>query len=590
MATRQEQDKRKIKDKEDRTCQGGRPTIQSVLIHCIEYYGMAFLVLILGFLPGFLFLDSLSDRFSLEERLCMSFGFTILLIGIGYLVTYLSGMAINNAFPKIVFCLFVFLVVYRLTKGMKTKKEAGSQSISFIVAILLVQYLLKISIQPMIPFYPVGIDYHEHYQRAIFFFEIHESNPFEPIAWCEWYPSDRTPLFNIVGAFFFSLTYEKFWILQVVSCLFNSILILPSYLIADKVFDRKTALITALLISMNPYLTENALYTWPKNLAAYFCLLLIYFGVFRREMICAGLFAGLGYLSHQYSLLYIIATIAYLVMRGRTQTGIPFKKLMNMLLFLGLTVFPWFAWKTLVYRSPFRGPFLYYPFSVHGALWVINASPDEIFSEFWATPATKIMWTRIVNAAETLLPLTLTSHPITKSNISHYYFHTIPGALTLAPLIFMFKGLRENRTELRAMYPFLVIPFLGTLYLFGWPHGAGLARQTLQPVVAILIVFAASALSKTKRATFVFSYLVETVEFCVFIWWLHIYELYELQKSYTPEFIPKRMLVWDLVGPNQLLFVLPTVFLQLFLIGLAVYADRRRLRMKAQHQYSVSES
>ena len=531
---------------------------------------MAFLVLSFGFLPGFLLLGFLSDWFDFKERLAMSFGFTILLIWIGYQLSFLIGLPIKEVFPSIILLFVVFLVVCRQAKGLGCPAKGDIQSTSFLIAVFLVQYLLKISIQPMIPFYPMGNDYHEHFQRASFFLNIHESNPFETIAWSSWYASDRTPLFNIIGAFFFALTFERYWVFQVVSCLFNSILVLPSYLIAKRLFDEKVGIITALIVSINPYLTENALYTWPKNLAAYFCLLLIYVVIFRKGTVYAGIFGGLGYLSHQYSLLYILATIAYLVMREKVQTQVLFKKISGLLLVLGLTVLPWFAWNTYVYGSPIRSPFFYYPFSVHGVSWAINSPPDKILSEFWATPLTRIVWIRIMNAAETLLPLTLLSLPVTKPAILSYYFHTIPGALTLAPLIFVFIGLKENITELKDVHLFLTIPFLSTLFIFGWPFGAGLTRQTLQSVVVILIIFAASVLSKTKRIIFVLSFLAETVEFCVFIWWLHIYELYELQKSYLPEFIPKRMLAWDLVDPNQLFFILPAMLLQFSLILLLV--------------------
>ena len=183
---------------------------------------------------------------------------------------------------------------------------------------------------------------------------------------------------------------------------------------------------------------------------------------------------------------------------------------------------------------------------------------------------------------ETLIPFSLFSWSINNTSISEYYFHTIPGSLTLAPLIFALRGLSRNREASRKIGLFLLTAFLGTLLLYGWFFGAGLARQTLQPVVVLLLVFAAKAFSETRSPTFILGYLLEGIEFCIFIWWIHIYDLYLLQVVYTPDFCRKMMLAWDLVDPNQLFFIVPAAILQVALFWLAISVARSSLQMSAQ--------
>lgn len=542
----------------------------SLVSQSVEYYSTALSILLLGFIPGYILLRIIPNDLNEEERLCTSFGLTVLLIGLGYSLSYLASSSVASVFPQVVFSLVVLPLIYFGIRGRRLEKSSDDPLDVYLLAPFLVQFLLKISLQPLIPFYPMGADYYEHYERARFFLDIHKVDPYK-IMFPWWHVPDRTPLFNIVGAFFLALFRDRYWILQAVSCLFNSILILPGYLIAKKLFGRRTAILTVLFISMNPFLTENALYTWQKNLAAYFCLLLIYFVVFQKNTIYSGLSAGLGYLTHQYSALYIVAGVIYLLTRrvGEEKTSRS-RELLIFLSTLGLVVSPWFLWKWYTYGSTLGTRFLYYPFAVHGVIQALQWSGSDIMSEFWSTPATMVIWIRIANAMETLIPVPILSWPITISNLSNYYFHTIPGALTIAPLIFSVLGLWRKVEELKRIDQFLYIPFLGTLLTFGWLFGEGLARQTMQPIVVLLVIFAASILSESRDMTSIGVYLIEAFEFCVFIWWIHIYDLYLLQQSYTPVFIRSTMFGWDLVDPSQLFFVLPSVIFQLSLVLLQV--------------------
>ena len=524
-------------------------------------------------------LNVIPNKFDEEEKISMSFGLTALLIGVGYITSYLASSSIKSVFPQAVLCLAGLLLLYLGIRGRKSEENKGKSVDVYLLAVFLAQYLLKISLQSLIPFYPMGADYYEQYERVRFFLYIHEKDPYK-IMFPWWHVPDRTPLFNIIGVFFFAFFRDRYWILQVVSCLFNSILILPGYLIAKKMFDRKTATLTVLLLSMNPFLTENALYTWPKNLAAYFCLLSLYFLMFHKNLFYAGSFAALGYLSHQYSIWYIVAGMGHLLFKGRKDRNSIFKELMTFLLSFCLLVSPWFFWKGYTYGLTYETKFLYYPFAVHGVLQVVTRSAEEILSEFLATPISTIAWIRVENALETLIPFSLFSWPISKAAVSEYYFHTIPGGLTLAPLFFALRGLWKNRGALKRVDLFFSIPFLGTLILYGWFFGAGLARQTLQPVIVLLVIFAARGLSETGRRIFILSYLMETIEFCLFIWWIHIYDLYLLQEVYTPGFVRDLMLAWDLVDPNQLFFILPAIALQLFLIILIVFVGNRISRRR----------
>ena len=531
---------------------------------------MSIAVLILSFLPGYLILDSIVSRFNDEEKVVMSFGFTALLIGIEYSLAYLLSPSIKEVLPQIYLYVLFFLLVYRVTNGKtKTLSTSLSQHSLLIVLVFVVQYLLKVSFQPMIPFYPMGADFYEHYQRSQVFLDLRNVDPYVDI-FPFWYISDRTPLFNIIGTFFLALFKDRYWILQVTSCLFNSVLVLPVYLIAKRLFDEKVAVITTFILSMNPFLTENALYTWPKNLAAYFCLLFLYILLFHRSMFFAGLFAALGYLSHQYVSLYILAGVVFLLWERKGGSRASIKSIGILLLTFCVFTSPWFLWKGFTYGPAQGTKFLSYPFATGGVLQVVYNPMDKIIDQFLKTPISRIIWIRVANALETVIPLSLFSFPINSSALSKYYFHTIPGGLTLVILFFVLKGISRNWEVLKRIVWFVSIPFFGSLLLYGWLFGAGLARQTLQPVVALLPIFAAKELSERGRVIFLTTYLAETVEYCILIWWIHIYDLYLLQRVYTPGFCRKMFLAWDLVDPNQLFFILPTIVFQFTLVCLGI--------------------
>ncbi len=544
--------------------------IISLLMQFFEYYSMTVAILLLGFLPGYLLLDSFTDNINIEEKITVSFGLTALLIDLGYIVAYLLSPSIKELFPQTILYFLFFLLIYRGTRKKPQKAYTPiPKDLLLLVVVFVVQYLFKVSLQPIIPFYPMGADYYEHYQRSQVLLDLHNENPYVDI-FPFWYIPDRTPLFNIIGAFFLALFRDRYWIIQITSCLFNSILILPGYLIAKRLFNSKAAILVTLILSMNPFLTENALYTWPKNLAAYFCLLFLYFLLFHGNIFYAGMFGALGYLSHQYSSLYIVAGAFYLLLKGKGEPKVVLKSLIILLGTVCFLTSPWFLWKGYTYGPTYGTKFLSYPFATGGVLQIIFNPTEEILARFWATPMSRIIWIRVENALETLIPFSLFSFPIDNVDLSKYYFHTIPGSLTLAPLFFAFRGMSRNREAMKSVACFLLIPFLGTLLLYGWLFGAGLARQTLQPIVVLLGVFAAKELSETKHGTFTLVYLIEILEFCIFIWWIHIYDLYLLQRVYTPGFCRKMYLAWDLVDPNQLLFILPAISLQFILVWLGV--------------------
>lgn len=513
----------------------------------IIWFYDSFLVLLFSFFPGYLILRA-TRRF--EKSLCvtLSFGVTAFLIS----ATYLFCRSLDFLWSSHESFKLAWLILFCLVVGIAVSFQIFSGKSSFLVirtfswsslrvsrtqwevipAIYVVQYLLKICLQTMIPVIMTGGDWYEHFERARFFLnrQANFSSPFQP-----WSIADRTPLFNILGAFFMALLSDEYWVFQAVSVLYNSIILFPAFLIADHIFDRRTAILSVLFITLNPNLTENTLYTWPKNLAAYF-ILTFYYLLMRdsySSVFIAGPIIALAFLSHGYTFLFLVGGLVFIVLKMKEKS---FKDAMKRIFFVvtGFFVFiaPWLNWTREFSHSSLGSRQMYYPFCVNGPTMVLHNTPDEIQSIFLSTPLETILSIRLSNIYRTLFPWPLISYLQGELETVHeviwlLYANTLPSAVGLVLFVLASVAIVREVTIRKEIVSFILVPFLSSVIFWGW-ISIGLVRQTLHPLIPLLIILSVGYLLKRvqhRQSLLLLSWLSQCFDTGIYIIWLHIYRI-----------------------------------------------------------------
>jgi len=359
-------------------------------------------------------------------------------------------------------------------------------------------------------------------------------------------PRDRTPLFSlIILAYHKLLGYSlyEFWVSQITSVLLNSLFLFPAYMIARKVFGIKIAVVSTIFMTITPFLLEQSIYTWPKNLAMYFALLMIYFAFFseaedRIKYLLAGIFGSLGFLAHNYVTVYVITTFfALIYFHRRAHSSQSRNRLVkNFCLFtlgLILPLLPYFFWVFVSYGTVSTSRFIYYPFAVdpEDVDTILNGDPNTVVRKFFLTPISKIIWVKVADAIVTLTPAALPVNPIATSFRTYfpvyYYSHDYPGALStlmyfLVVFWFVRYVLRKTKTN-KVLFVFLIVPFVMFLVVSGWLDW-GLLTAGLHPTLPILVMLGFNELEKfNNRLNFLFKIFIfagAIIENAIFMWLL----------------------------------------------------------------------
>jgi len=444
------------------------------------YLATTALIFLLLTVPGLSLASRLGDLTE-GERLAVSTAVSLFLLAL-----FVPLFALHlDALARVLFLLIFVYSAYRLRK-FSFNLEFRNMLLFFVISVL-----IRTSLQTLWEYPLMGADWYAH---AFLYPTSYQLG--------SWAPSTRTPLFSLLLYTLHSLLGTStcsFWISQIASVIMNSALVLPAYLIAEKAFDSRVAGFSALLIAINPFLIENSIYTWPKNLAAYFVLLMFYFIFFRKggktDYIIAGTLGGLAYLGHNYALLYVLSAFALMVYskKGACYFLLPFL----------LLQVPHLLW-AFSHGSAVTSPLVYYPIAVSGPESAFDGNVSELWSAFRSTPAATHLGIRAVNAFNTLLPAHF-RHPLL------YYYFTYPGALTSLLYIFVLVWLWKHVLVKQEAGPYLVglvaVPFFLTVAIFGFPE-AGLARETLHPTIPVLIFLGVSEIygirEDRKRKTSLF--------------------------------------------------------------------------------------
>lgn len=489
----------------------------------VEYILYSILTFFFFTLPGFLFvnLNFIKKRFDKLERIVILPVFSVLFFTFIGLVIHFIGLnftTITLLLPTVFFCAVLLFF----------SKIEFSKEVKFFIALFFLQFILKIILQIFIPLFPMGGDWIGHYYESLDFLK--------PVWTLTIDLADRAPLYNLVSAIFLGIFGKDYWVMQIISSLLNSLFLIPTFLIAKKIFNKKVALLSFLFLSITPFAVETSLYTYPKNFAAFF-ILVFYYLIFTKRIAnpLLGISAGLAYLAHPYSLLFTGSGILILLFKKQFQ----FNSFLKFIFLASLIVLPWLLWNFAEFGT-IPSMFKYYPFAVNGYQNLHNESFQQVWSEFISKPLWYIVFIRIVNAAISLTPIFLLTRiasvfmPVTIqiyktvsfSNLPWIYHHlqTIFGALTT--LLFIFASIEFVRLFKNKKYRyftwFVILPFLFSLVYMGWIEFT--AHLIYQPLIPLLVMIGFFGVSKMKNSdkwvklVFIFA-IIESI---IFIYWFSL--------------------------------------------------------------------
>lgn len=221
-----------------------------------------------------------------------------------------------------------------------------------------------------------------------------------------------------------------------------------------------------LLILFSPYFISQVLFTWPKAMAAFFLLLAIHALDVRRLPALAGLLVALAYNSHPYAVVFAGSFALYLMIQVRRKT-LPNKYAMNFVGAFLLGVAPWFIWTKLVLKIP-------------SDLVTQNLFQGGSFAD--------LIWVRIYNLFETLIPRFLEVFPFDADKILQASLVCVPGIVGLLFFMQGYAGCRRYFSEHRFLIVYgMLIPAVLLSAVFSAPAVPALhGYQAITPILVLL--------------------------------------------------------------------------------------------------------
>lgn len=260
-----------------------------------------------------------------------------------------------------------------------------------------------------------------------------------------------------------------------VGCILNSLIILGGAVFAINLFGERapSSLGVLLLVISSPYFLFQTMFVWPKEMAGFFIALSVLFAGRFRKFYISGLFCGVAYLCHPYSLAFVIGLAVYVFFSdGPAEDYVKaFNK--KIILFLVLlagylsAIFPWIIWSKVFLRLPsdLIGQNLFLP--------------NQSIADF--------IWVRAVNLMNTLLPVYWLNYPFNLKIFLLGSAVNFAGAIGILFYLFFIKAI--SNTSFKKDRLILCSIFLPTiLIIFIFSNQAVPALHGLQfPILLALI-------------------------------------------------------------------------------------------------------
>lgn len=290
-----------------------------------------------------------------------------------------------------------------------------------------------------------------------------------------WEPSRPLLLPSLLG-FFWALGLQPHFFGAVAMLLFSLGCCCLTYMLASKVFCRKTGLLSMALFSFLPsfFMLNNTILT--EIPSTFFFLLGVYFSVRKRYML-SGLFLGLAFMTRFFQIILIMPLIAFVLYRccKKKERWADFAKLIicfiiPVLIYLGLNSF--------LYSNPFY-PFLLQSFMTQYTGWAFH---KPISYYFLGLARENILFVFILASAFAVL---YRAKPLQSM------------VLAVFACSFLLFSLAQHK-EMRILIPLL--PFMCILAADGIVFlSAALGKYKNAAIAAALIVFLALAAPQMKH-------------------------------------------------------------------------------------------
>ncbi len=258
----------------------------------------------------------------------------------------------------------------------------------------------------------------------------------------------------------------------------NALLMLSAALLFKRFGSGRIQVAGCLLILLNPYFISQTLFTWPKDLAAFFVLLAFYCLEFRKWPIAAGLLLGCGYLSHPLGLIYAASIGLYLVIRAVTKK-ISYLSVARFGTAFVVAVAPWFLWTKLALRVQ-----------------------DDLLQQntHFEMGVETVLWVRIHNGYEFIGARMMELYPFNADAFAQLSIFCLPGVVGLLFTWYAYRELLEGPPDKPLIViAGVIVPVMLILSIFGTPSAAATLNGG-QVVSTLLILLALIHVAKRFTA------------------------------------------------------------------------------------------
>jgi 4-amino-4-deoxy-L-arabinose transferase-like glycosyltransferase len=299
-------------------------------------------------------------------------------------------------------------------------------------------YLTLSGFQGLTPVYAGGDwygDWWEHYSIAQAY--LGTAGDHTTVWFGDYNLASRTPLFSLAAAFAMSFFGDRFWVYQAASTFASSLVLIPLYLLARRLFGADAARLGAGFCFLSTWLIHDATYTWMKLVSASFLLLALLFYIRFREQTDARLLyaialcGALAFMSHQSAAYYLVALFAdHFLFRPRTPVS--WRQAAVCVAIVAAVVAPWHLWVSDLY----------------GVVGTVEANPVLSTGE---PTLVRVMRGGAQNAVTSLLPVPFldfvragrfTPERILR-RLVQLYVGPLAGALTLSVIVGLLFTLRR---------------------------------------------------------------------------------------------------------------------------------------------------
>ncbi len=338
----------------------------------------------------------------------------------------------------------------------------------------------------------------------------------------------RTPLMGAVTASYLNMLHEKppiaytwsvdgadphhtYLQFQIIASVLNALFIVPAFFLLVRLFNKKTALITSLFLVPSQFFLYNAVFSWPKSLVAFFVLLswLLLLENRLRYTILAGIAGGVAYLTHDLALLYLGASLLFLLWNRRFRD--------SLIVLTGWLVFalPWLLVSAVRYHKP--SSFILYPLSIKDI-----PQPEQkpqIIHQFFHTSPLRLAFIRLENLTYLLSPFQLFTseggQDIGRRAWALGLF-SIPGSVGIGLVIATVMG-TIKRLQGIGFWILALTPVLLETVVIGWPKGLGALHFAEAVVVLFSGLGIAYLLKLRNKIWLLLAYAVNCVQLVFYV-------------------------------------------------------------------------